>query len=65
MPYPCEDGDWACPVSLTPLFDQLSDMRGVDSLQALSEAVKLIHRLLEGFVENGGRLFIDGHEFPP
>ena len=64
MPYPCKDGDWACPVSLTPLFDQLPDIRGVDSFQALSEAVKLIHRLLEGFVEMGGTLFMDGDEFP-
>jgi hypothetical protein len=65
MPYPCDEGDWACPVSLTPLFNQLPDIHGVDSFQALSLAVKLIHSLLEDFVEKVGTLFLDGDEFTP
>ena len=65
MPYPCGEGEWACPVFLTPLFDQLPDIRGVDSFQALSLALKLIHSLLEGFIEQGGTLFFDGEKFTP
>jgi hypothetical protein len=64
MPYPCEGRDWACPVSVTPLFDQLPDMQGLDSFQALELAIKLVHNLLEGFIEKGGSLYMDGDEFP-
>jgi hypothetical protein len=52
-PYACEDGDWACPVCLTPLFDHLADIPGVDSFQALSLAMKLVHSLLEDFIKKG------------
>lgn len=50
------DVDWACPVSLTPLFPKLGDIQGVDSWQALQLAQRLLFTLLEGFVERGGRL---------
>lgn len=51
---------WACPVSVSPLYKKLADMQGVDSLQALCEAIALARSLLEGFREEGGALSYDG-----
>lgn len=48
--------DWACPVALIGLHGRFPDMYGVDSLQALSLALRLTRRLLEYFVEDGGKL---------
>ena len=65
MPYRCEGGDWACPVSLRPLFDDLADIHGIDSLQALRLAIELVHTLMQDFIQKGGALFLDGEEFAP
>lgn len=67
-PYQTESkyGDWACPVAAIGLHGFYHDMHGVDSWQALTLALKLIHGVLTGFVEDGGRLFWekDGEEQP-
>jgi hypothetical protein len=62
---PYRDGeDWACPVSITPLYDRLADIHGIDSFQAVSLALRLVHRLLENFKEKGGTLsYPEGDEF--
>lgn len=54
-PYDRGDGAWACPVGLKPLYD-LADIEGVDSLQALCLGASLIRKLLNHFVEDGGRI---------
>jgi hypothetical protein len=55
-PYDTGAGDWACPVSLRRLYDRLTDIRGVDSLQALCLAASLLRNLLTSFVDDGGRV---------
>ncbi|MFA6012102.1 MAG: hypothetical protein WC799_19080 [Desulfobacteraceae bacterium] len=67
-PYPVvghEDIDeWACPVSLTPLYDHLHDTHGNGSFQSLALALKLVIHLLRGFKDTGGKLmYDDGAEF--
>lgn len=58
-PY-AEDGAVACPVSLS-LYDPLPDIRGEDSVQALSLALSLVRQLLGYVNEDGGQvLHLDG-----
>ena len=47
---------WACPLSLDPLYRQLSDIAGADSFQALCLASRMAVELLSGFKQNGGKL---------
>jgi len=68
-PYKVEHNDdleeWACPVSLMPLYKNLHDAHGGDSFQALCLAASLIINLLTAYKEKGGRLVIDGgDDFP-
>ena len=56
QPYRVQEMEWACPVKIRGLYDRLPDVRGVDSLQALCQAASLVRSLLEGYVENGGKL---------
>ena len=51
--------EWACPISLTPLYRNLSGARGVNSLQSVCLATDMLIYLLEAFVENGGNLIDD------
>jgi hypothetical protein len=59
-PYPVEGNEgideWACPVSLEPLYKSLHDAHGEGSLQALCLAINLILDLLQSFIEKGGKL---------
>ena len=68
-PYQVEHEDdleeWACPVSLKPLYKNLRDAHGSDSFQAMCLAASLVIDLLIGFQEKGGKLIMeDGAEFP-
>jgi len=57
--------EWACPVSLRPLFDNLAEARGGGPFQSLCMASSLILGLLSGVKEKGGKLLIDeNNEFP-
>lgn len=60
-PYQIGRDDWACSISVHPLYDHLSDQHGVDSFQALFLAVRLSISLLKDFTEKGG-LLIMGEE---
>ena len=63
-PYQCGPEEWACPVSLEPLYAK-ADLHGIDSFQALCLAIRFGHNLLTGFLEDGGTLtFEDGEPFP-
>ena len=58
------DIEWACPVSLTPLYSRLHDAHGSTSLQALCLALSLVIDLLAKFKEDGGTLaHDDGTEY--
>jgi len=53
QPYPKEDGSWACPIQLNGLFEDLSDVNGEDSFQALMLAQNLARTLLNALAEKG------------
>ncbi len=55
-PKKIENNDWGCPVSLAPLYENLGDIRGSDSLHSLCLAIRFIHSLLRKFEEDGGKL---------
>jgi hypothetical protein len=62
IPYKIEGqhDEWACPVALVGLHRGFPDMRGIDSLQALSLALRLSRILLEAFIESdGGRIYFE------
>ena len=55
-PYPTMEGDWACPVEIARLDGRLTDVHGMDSLQALCLAIELVGSRLASFVAEGGRI---------
>jgi hypothetical protein len=63
-PYQYDDRgeEWACPISLFPLYRRLADIHGGSSLQALCLALTLAKTLLDDFVEKGGQLTYDTGE---
>ena len=56
MPYEFGPEEWACPVALHGLYDNLRDQHGADSFQSLMLAQNLAKMLLSDFIEKGGRL---------
>lgn len=56
-PYRATSGEWHCSVEMSGLEEQLADMAGEDSLQALCMALSVVRAMLEHFVEQGGQLF--------
>lgn len=66
QPYRITEDEWACAVQLSGLHENLSDAHGIDSWQALQLAQQLAARLLQYFVEDGGRVFSekDGEQVP-
>lgn len=55
---------WACPVTLRPIFSEPQEVAAADSLQALSLALRVARSLLEDFTDKGGKLLLDGEDFP-
>ena len=55
-PYPTSEGDWACPVEIDGLHGDLADIHGMDALQALCLAIRLVGERLAAFVAAGGRI---------
>ena len=58
-PYMISTSEWACPVELKGFEARYPDIRGNDSMQALSLALSLVWRRLEDFLQKGGRV-LDG-----
>lgn len=56
QPYAIRPTEWACPVQLTGLHDNLLDQPGIDSWQALQLSTQLIIQRLTHFLESGGTL---------
>jgi hypothetical protein len=63
-PYPASDVDWACPVALEGLESRLPDIHGVDSLQALMLAQRLVLQLMTGVIEDGGSFRTTEEDLP-
>jgi len=57
IPYQSDQGSWACPVALEGLHQELADIHGVDSFQALMLGISLVKNLLLSFEEKGGELW--------
>ena len=57
LPYQKEEGYWACPIQLKGLFEDLSDVIGEDSFQALMLAQNLARTLLNALVEKGWNVY--------
>lgn len=55
-PFRLERYEWAVSVQLEGLYQSLPDVHGEDSFEALALSFALLHRLLEEFVEQGGKL---------
>jgi hypothetical protein len=56
---------WACPVSLQPLYKNLSEARSDCAFQALCLASSLVLDLLHGVKEQGGTVQLSpGEDFP-
>jgi hypothetical protein len=55
-PYPTSKGGWACPVEIDGLHGDLADIHGLDALQALCLAIRLVGERLTAFVADGGRI---------
>ena len=64
-PYQVGGTEWACPVSLWPLYDTLSDQHGEGSFQAMFLAISLALVLLKDFQDKGGTLLYPGEENAP
>src|SRR5919106_2960760 len=55
---------WACPVELSGFERRYPDVRGSDSLQALSLALSLAWGRMKNFVEKGGTVLdTEGHAY--
>jgi hypothetical protein len=57
QPYQRVDGSWSCPILLKGLFEDLSDISGEDSFQALMLAQNLARTLLNAFAEKGWNVY--------
>lgn len=51
-----------CPVQFAGWANPPPDIQGGDSLEALLQAVGLVHAILRDFVKHGGRVFYAGTE---
>ena len=60
QPYQKGDGSWACPIQLKGLFENLSDVSGEDSFQALMLAQNLARTLLNALAEKGWNVYSQG-----
>jgi hypothetical protein len=54
--------EWACPVRMSGLHEQLHDVHGIDAWQTVQLALSLQAQLLGHFIEEGGTLLC--HEPP-
>jgi hypothetical protein len=62
QPYQKEDGSWACPIQLIGLIEDLSDVSGEDSFQALMLAQNLARTLLNALTEKGWNVYSNANK---
>jgi hypothetical protein len=58
-------GDADCPVAVKGLYDDLPDIRGIDSLDALRLAINFVERLLRDKKTEVKLYWPDGEEYVP
>ncbi len=63
-PYVVDGDQWACPVGAIGLYQKMQEVRGIDSFQALLQAIKYLQQLLEYFIEDGGRILSVDNQTP-
>lgn len=56
-PHSADGFEWKCSLQMDEFLPKQMDISGVDSLQALSLAIRLVRHRLVDFVEDGGQLF--------
>ena len=57
VPEPCDLAPWACKVEVTKLFSPPKSIYGEDSWQAQVLAMQFAAKLVQDFVNRGGKLF--------
>ena len=57
-----ERRSWACPILITGLDEEIREIHGEDSMQALCLAVQRVHTVLRFVLERGNRLLIAGDD---
>jgi hypothetical protein len=55
-----ERGSWVCPVLITSIDEEVREIHGEDSLQALCLAVRFVGSMLGSVIERGCRLLYEG-----
>jgi hypothetical protein len=63
-PYAVDSEEWVCPAGVIGLYTKLQDIRGIDSFQALLQAIKYLRKLLDYFIEDGGSILSVKDETP-
>jgi len=63
-PYTLDGGTWTCSVGAIGIYKRLREIRGVDSFQALMQAIKFLRQLIEYFIDDGGNLLSADDETP-
>lgn len=56
LPFAASADEWRCPVAVHGLHGRLADIAGMDALQSLTLALRLVYRLLADFEAEGGQL---------
>jgi hypothetical protein len=49
-------GSWACPVIVTPVSNEVREIHGEDSMQALCLGIRFVRSMLQSVVDRGNRL---------
>ena len=62
-PYEIKDGKGAdfarCPVSMRGLHENLSDIAGENTFQALTLAIAFVRTMLKHFIDDGGKIYLN------
>jgi hypothetical protein len=57
VPHVASTGEWACSISLKPVYERVHDVHAENSFQCLCLASSVLLDLLHGFKQDGGLLF--------
>ena len=61
-PRPGNHDDWVCSCEVAGMSPRLTDMHGIDSMQALLLAINLARGQLNHFANSGGKFYWPGDE---
>jgi hypothetical protein len=60
-----KDVEAACPLTIETLYGELAPIRGIDPLDALRNAIRMVDRLLTGVRDKYEIYWSDGDEYDP